>query len=111
MGDDAIDMDTTSTAEAMSRIATAGQAMAGGWRAAGAEITGLGGQLGRGDLGAAFLAGYRDLAARVAGDADHRCQEPGQLAAAGAASIDAYRSADATGGDVILAVDPPAPPG
>lgn len=108
MGDDGIHMDTASTADAMDRIATAGQTMAGDWRTVGGEITSLGGQLGRGDLGAAFLAGYQELAAQVASDAGQRCQEPGLLADVGNACIDSYRSADAAGGEVIRAVDPSA---
>ncbi|NKE61189.1 hypothetical protein FXN61_32215 [Lentzea sp. PSKA42] len=106
MGDDGLHMDTASTAAAMDRIANAGQTMTGDWRTVSAEITSLGGQLGRGDLGAAFLAGYGELAAQVASDAEQRCQVPGLLADAGNACVDSYRSADAAGAGVISAVDP-----
>ncbi|NUS65416.1 MAG: hypothetical protein HOQ46_17390 [Saccharothrix sp.] len=101
---------TESVADAMSRIATAGRTMADDWRGIGSEIAGLGGQLGRGDLGAAFVAGYRERAGQVTIDADQRCQEPGLLADLGKAGVDSYRSADEASGDVIRAADPSASP-
>jgi hypothetical protein len=106
MGDDEIYMDTVSTADAVGRVAAAGQTMTVDWRGVSAEITSLGGQLGRGDLGAAFLDGYRQPAAQVASDADRHCRRPGQLADLGNACVNLYRSADATGAGAIRAVNP-----
>lgn len=107
MGDDGIRMTTASTADAMGRIAAAGQTMAGDWRTVGAEIAGLAGQLGKGDLGAAFIAGYQGPAAQVARDADQYCQEPDVLAGKGNRSVDTYGTADATSRDVVSAVETP----
>ncbi len=107
MGDDQIHMQTASVAAAMGRMATAGQTMAGDWRAIGGEVAGLGGQLGRGDLGAAFLAGYREPAAQVTAAADRCCQEPTALADMGTANVDSYQSVDAGNGNAFRSLSPP----
>jgi hypothetical protein len=106
MGDDQIHMDTASTTEAMNRVAVAGRTMTDDWHGASAEITHLAGQLGRGDLGTAFLDAYLTPAAQIANNADQHCQRPQQLADTGNACIDSYRSADAACADTIRAVSP-----
>lgn len=67
-----------------------------------AEVAGLVGQLGRGELGAAFLAGYRYSGA------------PGRIAAAAGAGIGDYQSTDAStdasAGDLFRGIPPGALP-
>lgn len=108
MGD--VNMDPAATANAMGRVADAGRSMTSEWHAIEAEIAGLAGQLGRGDLGAAYLAGYRESAAQAARAADQCCRTPGVLADKGNACVGAYRSTDDAAANGFRSVAPPASP-
>jgi hypothetical protein len=105
-----IDMDTAATSDAISLIAAAGQRMADGWRSASSEINGLVGQLGRGELGAAFLDGYQQPAAETASVVDRCCQVPGRFAEAGNRCIAVYESADSRSRNNFDSINAPAPP-
>jgi hypothetical protein len=104
MGDvDGMSMVPAPAADAMSRLATAGDDMTSGWRAVDTELTGLTGQLGRGVLGAAFMAGYREAATQTARAVEQCCQVPGRLAAKGTTSVDSYVSNDSDNRDTLTA--------
>jgi hypothetical protein len=91
---DRLDMDTGATTGAMRRVAVTGDQMDSGWRAVSARLDGAVGQLGRGELGAAFMAGYETPAAETAATVGRHCQVPGRLADMGHACVAAYESAD-----------------
>ena len=82
------------TNSTLNQLSTVSDRMAADWGAAKAEIAGMAGQLGKGELGAAFLAAYRQLAAEVADVADQCCQRPSEFAAAGNQAINAFVAVD-----------------
>jgi hypothetical protein len=86
----------------------AGSALSADWGAVSTRLTSLAGQLGQGELGAAYLDGYRQPAAETAAAVDQHCGQPGRLAAAGHQCIDMYRSADRAAAGTFAA-DGPAP--
>ncbi|WP_163505261.1 hypothetical protein [Fodinicola acaciae] len=88
------DIDTAATTSALTELNTAGQTMSDGWRAASAQLTGLIGQLGKGPLGAAFMAGYQQEAAATSSMVDHCCQTPGRFANAGNRGVNDYGAAN-----------------
>lgn len=104
------EMDPEATADAMTLLAAAGQHMGTGWGAITAELDGLVGQLGRGELGAAFLDGYRQPAGDTAKAVERCCQVPGRLAATGNECIGTYVSTDHRHGDHIKSLGATAPP-
>lgn len=96
-------MNPTPAGAAMNRLAETGTAMTEGWRAAAGEVAALAGQLGKGELGAAFVAGYRQPAEDTAKAADQCCQLPGRFAASGTQCVAQYVAADQHGGQAITA--------
>jgi hypothetical protein len=71
------------TNNTLNRLSTIGERMTGDWATTKAEIAGLVGQLGQGELGSAFLAGYQQLATEIADAVDQCCRRPGEFANAG----------------------------
>jgi hypothetical protein len=106
---DHIQMETSTTAEAMGRVASGGQAMSTEWQSCQSEISGLAGQLGQGTMGAAFLSGYQEPAAQAMRDADQCCQKPGTLAEAGTMAVGTYESADTASASAVGAPTSPTP--
>lgn len=107
MNGDHIHMETTATADAMSRVASGGQAMTSDWQSCQSEISGLAGQLGGGVMGTAFLTGYQEPAAQAMRDADQCCQTPGTLADAGNMAVGTYQSTDAASANAVGAPTAP----
>lgn len=100
-----IHMEPGATTDAMSLMATAGKLMGTDWGAVTTELTGLVGQLGQGELGSAFLAGYQQLATDTGTAVDRCCQVPGQLAELGTQSVGTYVTADDRSHDHLSAVE------
>lgn len=71
------------TNSTLNTLHTVAERMTTNWATTKAEITGLVGQLGQGELGAAFLAGYQQLATEIITAVDQCCQRPTQFAATG----------------------------
>jgi hypothetical protein len=91
---DRADLDTAPTVSALNEVDAAGQTMSDGWRTASGQLNGLVGQLGKGPLGAAFMAGYQQEAAATSSMVERCCQVPGRFAAAGNAGVGYYGEAD-----------------
>ncbi len=92
-------MDPNATTDAMTMMAAAGANLGTEWGTITTELTGLVGQLGRGELGAAFLAGYQKLASDTAAAVDQCCQRPAEFADLGNQSVTTYTTADQHGHD------------
>ena len=107
---DHIDMDIAATTAAMSLVAAAGERMGSGWRAVSSELNGLVGQLGRGELGAAFLDSYQPPATETASIVEQYCRVPGRFADVGNQCVAEYESADNHSRDAFNFVDATAPP-
>jgi hypothetical protein len=103
---DGIDMDSDATTNAMELMDVAGRTMSADWGAVSTRLASLAGQLGQGELGAAYLDGYRQPAAETAAAVDQHCGLPGRLAAAGHQCIGIYRSADRAGADTFASSGP-----
>jgi hypothetical protein len=110
MGADRFHLEAAPAGDAVSRVDAAGQEMTSQWQAVAAEVAGLAGQLGRGELGAAFLAGYRAPAEQVSRAADRYSGAPGRIAGAAGAGIGDYQSTDASAGDLFRGIPPGALP-
>lgn len=104
MGGNRIRMDTDLVADAMDRMTNAGQHMSTDWTTASTAVADLTAKLGRGDLGAAFLAGYQTPAAQASDTATRCCQTPSQLADKGTTSVNTYTSTDTATSDLIHSV-------
>lgn len=78
----------------LNKLGTVSDRMAADWGTAKAEIAGMAGQLGKGELGAAFIAAYRQLATEVADVADQCCQRPSEFTAAGNQAVNAFVTVD-----------------
>lgn len=87
-------MDPAGVGDAMRALRTAGTEFVSGWSSAGSQISGLGGQLGKGPLGQAFMAGYRPGATEIAASAERGSQIPGQYADAGEGCVGLYTGMD-----------------
>ncbi|MFC4858805.1 hypothetical protein [Actinophytocola glycyrrhizae] len=87
-------MDPAAVGDALRALRTAGTEFVNGWSSANSRISGLDGQLGKGPLGQAFMAGYRPGAAEIAGSADRGCRIPGQYADAGEGCVGLYTGMD-----------------
>lgn len=98
---DGIDMAPGSTTDAMSLMAAAGTHMGTSWGGITTELSGLVGRLGGGELGAAFLEGYQQLASETGRAVDHCCRQPGQFAELGNQCVDTYVTADDVSRDHI----------
>lgn len=88
-------METGLTRNAMTRLTTAGTNLGTGWSAAAAAIDGAVGPLGRGPLGAAFLAGYEGHARQTAEAVTTCCQRIDGLAGVGHGAVTTYETTDA----------------
>jgi hypothetical protein len=82
------------TNSTLNRLNTVSERMTTAWGTTKAEITGLAGQLGHGELGAAFLAGYQQLATEISEAVDQCCQRPGQFAATGNQAVTGFVTVD-----------------
>jgi hypothetical protein len=91
---DGLHMDSDATTGAMRRVADVGDQMGAGWRAVSADLDGLIGGLGQGELGAAFMDGYRKPAAETSTVVDRHCEVPGRLADVGHQCVADYHGAD-----------------
>lgn len=100
MADD-IGMRPAPAGATMNRLAEAGTTMTDGWRSANAELSSLAGQLGKGELGAAFLAGYQQPAADTAKVVAQCCAAPGKFAESGNQIVAQYVAADQHGQQAI----------
>lgn len=107
MNGDHIQMETSTAADAMGRVASGGQTMSTDWQSCQSEISGLAGQLGSGTMGAAFLSGYQEPAAQAMRDADQCCQTPGTLAEKGTAAVGTYQSVDTASASAVGAPTSP----
>lgn len=101
---DRIGMFTAATRDQLTRLAAAGERMTAEWGATQPKIAELAGQLGKGELGAAFLAGYQQPAAETARAVDQCCALPGQYATTGHQCVTQYTTADDHGAQTINAV-------
>jgi hypothetical protein len=96
---DGIDMDSDGTTQAMQLMDDVGSTLTAGWSETGNRLRGLSGQLGQGELGAAYRDGYQKPAADTAAAIDQHCRQPGQLAAMGHQCVGMYLTADRSGAD------------
>ena len=103
---DGIDMHPGATTDAMDLMDEAGRFMSTHWGAISDRLDLLAGQLGQGELGAAYLAGYQPAAAATAATVESHCQRPGRLAAMGHQCVNTYRSADQRSLDNVNSVGP-----
>jgi len=87
-------MDTDAISGAMGLLAGVGDRLAGGWGAVSAAVDAGVRGLGRGELGAAFMAGYQQPATRTAAGFDRVCRAPGTLAEVGHGCVTGYSSAE-----------------
>jgi hypothetical protein len=90
-------IDTAETTNTLNRLVGVGERMTTGWGDTRAGIDGHLTRLGGGELGAAFLAGYRRSAAETAHAADQHCRQPAQFAEAGNRAMANYTAIDANG--------------
>jgi hypothetical protein len=100
---DRIGMHTTAARDQMSKLTATGERLTTGWGTTSKQVADLAGQLGGGELGAAFLAGYAQPAADTARAVDQCCALPTQYATTGAGSVTQYTSADSHGQQAITA--------
>jgi hypothetical protein len=100
---DHIGMHPAAAQAQMSRLTAAGERMTTGWGTTSKQVTDLAGQLGKGELGAAFLAGYQQPATETATAVEQCCALPGQYATTGTGCVAQYTSADNHGGQAINA--------
>jgi hypothetical protein len=91
---DGIDMDLDPTTEAMNRIDRVGQTLRTDWSATRDQLSALAGQLGQGELGAAYLEASQRPATETMTAVDDHCERHGRLSATGHECVDLYRSAD-----------------
>jgi hypothetical protein len=98
---DRIGMHTTAAQEQMTRLTAAGQHMTTEWGTTTKKLADLAGQLGKGDLGAAFLAGYQQPAADTTRAVDQCVALPGQYATTGGQCVTQYTNADDHGQQAI----------
>ncbi|WP_328605802.1 hypothetical protein OG943_38335 [Amycolatopsis sp. NBC_00345] len=87
-------MDTGGTTGAMSSLASADAAVEQAWSSARGQIDGIGGQLGQGPLGQAFMAGYRPAVTQIDQTVQTTVTAGMKLAQAGRQSIADYVRAD-----------------
>ncbi len=88
---------------------TAGRNLGTAWATVSDRLAARSGQLGAGELGAAFMARYeQSAAAATAAVADH-CRQPGLLATTGHECAGLYRAADRNAAGTLDAVSPPPP--
>jgi hypothetical protein len=87
-------MDTGGTTGAMSSLASADAAVEQAWSGARGQIDGIGGQLGQGTLGQAFMAGYRPAVTQIDQTVQQTVTAGMKLAQAGHESIADYVRAD-----------------
>jgi hypothetical protein len=97
------------TSDAMRVMAAAGDDMGGGWGAVRDGLGDLVGQLGLGELGAAFMAGYETPAAETTAIVDRCCQGPGRLAEVGSRCAAAYQGANDLSHATFEAITAPDP--
>lgn len=83
------------TNSTLNTLSTVSERMTTNWATTKAEIAGLVEQLGHGELGAAFLAGYQQLATEVADAVDQCCRRPGEFAATGNHAVTGFVTMDA----------------
>lgn len=100
---DKIGMHTEAATDTMSRLTAAGERMTTEWGTTSTQVTKLAGQLGKGDLGAAFLDGYQQPAADTARVVGQCCALPGQYATSGAQCVAQYVTADGHGQEAMNA--------
>jgi hypothetical protein len=105
-----MDMSTDAMSKAMEMMDTAGRTMTTDWGTVSERLTGLAGQLGGGELGAAFLDRYGQAAAATAAAVGDHCRHPGLMAAAGHRCADLYATADQNVAGSLGPVAPAAPP-
>lgn len=98
---DRIDMDPDTTTDAMNLMDRTSQYLSTDWGATSSRLSLLAGQLGGGELGAAYLSGYQQPAAETVTAVEHQCQQPGRLAAMGHQCVGLYRSTDQSIGDTF----------
>ena len=91
---DGVHVDVKVARDAMEAVRMTGESLVATWSGADAVVSDLGGQLGGGPLGAAFMAGYRPAVARTADFAARCCPLPGRLSEAGLHSLAEYEAAD-----------------
>ena len=91
---DGIEMNSDLTVDAMNLMDEAGRGLTTGWGAANSRLSSLSGQLGQGELGAAYLDRYQQAAADTVAAMEQHCGQPGQLAAVGHQCVGLYASAD-----------------
>lgn len=89
-----MDMDTDAMSTAMEVMDTAGRTMTTDWGTVSERLTGLAGQLGGGELGAAFLDRYGQAATATAEAVGNHCRQPGLMAAVGHQCAALYTTAD-----------------
>ncbi|MEV6638402.1 hypothetical protein AB0M54_47585 [Actinoplanes sp. NPDC051470] len=105
-----MDMDTTAMTGAMEMMDTAGRVMTTGWGAVSGQVTSLGGRLGQGELGAAYMAGYPRTTDAIMATVERHCGQPAAMAAMGHQCADLYGSAEQNAVTNLGAVTPAAPP-
>jgi hypothetical protein len=101
---DGIGMYTAAAHAQMTRLTAAGERMATDWGTTSKQVADLVGRLGKGELGAAFLAGYRQPAAETARVVEQCCALPDQYATSGTSSVAQYTTGDGHGEQAINAI-------
>jgi hypothetical protein len=91
------------TASTLKTLTTIGERMATDWKTISTEIANLAGQLGKGELGAAFLASYQQPATDTARAVDQCCQRPHEYATTGTQSVTQLTGVDGINGRSIRA--------
>jgi hypothetical protein len=87
-------MDTGAMTTAMDLMDLAGRTMSTDWGTVSGQLSDRAGQLGQGELGAAFHARYEQAAAATTAAVEHHCRQPGLLATMGHQCAGLYVSAD-----------------
>jgi uncharacterized protein YaaW (UPF0174 family) len=96
---DGLSMETAGTSQAMTSLDTAGSTLAQGWATARSTIDSLGGQLGQGPLGQAFIQGYQPAAAAASQAMDATIPALQQLAQLGRQGVSTYTQANQNAGN------------
>jgi hypothetical protein len=104
---DGIDMDSDGATRAMGQMDDVGRTLSTGWGDTGRRLDALAGQLGRGELGAAYRDRYQKPAADTAAAVTRLCRMPGDLAAAGHECVGIYLAADRAGAEGLNRGDGP----
>ena len=104
---DGIHMDSEATTGAMAQMDEAGGAMNTAWGEVSTRLSALSGRLGQGELGAAYMDGYRRPAADTTTAVDRHCSHPGQMAAMGHQCVGLYQTAGQNGAAALSAAEPP----